>query len=806
MQDFEQLGAFYLGRKFDLGEKQVEKDIVLYDSSDLVTHAVCIGMTGSGKTGLCIGLIEEALLDRVPVLIIDPKGDLGNLKLTFPDLAPKDFAPWINEADAANKGMDRDAFARQQSKLWRKGLATWGQDGERIQRLRDAADVEIYTPGSEVGKPVALLKSFAAPPADVVEDRDLFQDRIATTATSLLALLGIDADPIRSREHILLSKILQDSWRKGQDLDLEALITEIQAPKIRKFGALDLDVFFPPADRFALSMQLNNLLAAPGFESWREGEAIDIDSLLCSDSGKVKASIFSIAHLSDTERMFFVSLLLNELLSWSRSQAGTRSLRAILYMDEIFGYFPPVQNPPSKKPLLTLLKQARAYGLGVVLATQNPVDLDYKGLSNTGTWFIGRLQTERDKERVLDGLEGAAAGQQEGFDRKRMNEVLAGLGSRVFLLNNVHEDRPEVFHTRWAMSYLRGPMTREEIKQLAHESAQEAPQEAKPKETVTPKKKDTKAKAQPLHSAPVLPPDIPQVFLPPPTGLREAANIRYLPRLLASLRIRFRNARLDIDTQHDISLLCPVTDNAVAVDWDELADCDIDLRDLDSTPIAGAAFAELPPAASQTKSYTRWKKELVSRLYAERKLIIYRCKELKLHSNAEESRKAFCLRLTQQCREERDRRTDALRKKYSPKLARVQQRLEKAQQSLEREEEQVRHQGLQTAISIGATLIGALLGRKSLSRSTVGKATTAARGAGRVLKERQDVDRAEENIELLKDQLADLDQEFKEEIAALEGRLDSVVDNLDEVEIRARKSEIDLRLLTLAWKPTIGVI
>ncbi len=398
--------------------------------------------------------------------MIDPKGDLANLLLTFPQLCGEDFAPWINEDDARKKGLSPEDFAAQQAELWKKGLNEWGQSGERIQRLKDAAEFVVYTPGSNAGLPVSILKSFAAPAQEILDDVELLRERVSTTTTSLLGLIGVDADPIKSREHILFSTILDQAWRKGQDLDLASLIQQIQTPPLSKVGVLDLDSFYPSKERFALAMQLNNLLAAPGFSAWLEGEALDVGQMLYSLSGKPRIAIFSIAHLSDAERMFFVTLLLSQTLGWIRGQSGTTSLRAILYMDEIFGYFPPVANPPSKAPLMTLLRQARAYGLGVVLATQNPVDLDYKGLANTGTWFIGRLQTERDKARVLEGLEGAAASSGKKFDKQQMEQLLAGLGSRVFLLNNVHEDAPEVFQSRWTLSYLRGPLTRTQIKLL----------------------------------------------------------------------------------------------------------------------------------------------------------------------------------------------------------------------------------------------------------------------------------------------------------------------------------------------------
>src|SRR6187431_370487 len=454
MQDYEKLGAFYLGQRTD------DRETLLYDSKDLVTHAVCVGMTGSGKTGLCMALLEEAAIDGIPAIVIDPKGDLANLLLTFPDLKPSDFEPWVNEDDAQKKGLSTADYAAQQAALWEKGLADWGQDRARIKRLRDSAEFRVYTPGSNSGIPVSVLKSFAAPPATIREDNELMRERVNTTATSLLGLLGIDADPIKSREHILISNILNNAWMSGNDLDIAALIQQIQTPPMTKVGVMDLDSFFPSKDRFELAMSLNNLLAAPGFSSWMEGEPLDVQQILHTPGGKPRIAIFSIAHLDDAQRMFFVSLLLNQTLGWMRAQSGTTSLRAILYMDEIFGYFPPVANPPSKLPLLTLLKQGRAFGFGVVLATQNPVDLDYKGLSNTGTWLIGKLQTERDKARVLDGIDSLSS----SVDRKTLDESLSALPRRVFLMHNVHEPEPVLFETRWTLSYLRGPMSREELR------------------------------------------------------------------------------------------------------------------------------------------------------------------------------------------------------------------------------------------------------------------------------------------------------------------------------------------------------
>ena len=393
---------------------------LLYDAKDLVTHAVCVGMTGSGKTGLCLSLLEEAALDGVPAIAIDPKGDLPNLLLTFPDLSPGDFAPWINEDDARRKGLTPEAYAAQQAELWRNGLGRWGQDGERIRRLRAAADFAIYTPGSTAGLPLSILASFARPPAAVREDAELLRERVATTATSLLGLAGVDADPLKSREHVLVSTLLDTAWRAGRDLDIPTPHPGDPVAADDAASACSTSSRSSRRER-ASSWRWPSTTCSPRPASgrgWRASRSTWPGFCARRRASRAWRSCRSPTS-SDAERMFFVSLLLNEVLGWMRAQSGTTSLRAILYMDEIFGYFPPVANPPSKTPLLTLLKQARAFGLGVVLATQNPVDLDYKGLSNAGTWFIGRLQTERDKARVLEGLEGAAGGRRRASTARR---------------------------------------------------------------------------------------------------------------------------------------------------------------------------------------------------------------------------------------------------------------------------------------------------------------------------------------------------------------------------------------------------
>ncbi|MEN6534982.1 MAG: DUF87 domain-containing protein [Bryobacteraceae bacterium] len=794
MPDYEKLGAFYLGRPYNPAAGKAEDGLILYDSKDLVTHAVCFGMTGSGKTGLCIALLEEAAIDGVPALVIDPKGDISNLLLTFPELRPEDFLPWINEDDARSKGVSPEEYARKQAELWKNGLAAWGQDPGRIQRLRDAADFAVYTPGSTAGLPVSILKSFSAPGAAIVDDPELLRERVNATATALLGLVGIEADPVKSREHILLSTILGNAWKQGRDLDLGALIQEVQSPPVTRIGVLDLEAFYPSKERFELSMSINNLLASPGFEAWLEGEPLDIAGMLYTKQGRPRVSIFSIAHLGDAERMFFVSLLLNQTLSWMRTQSGTTSLRAILYMDEIFGYFPPVANPPSKQSLLTLLKQGRAYGMGVVLATQNPVDLDYKGLSNAGTWFIGRLQTERDRNRVLDGLEGAAGG---GIDRQEMEKTLSQLKNRVFVMNNVHEDAPVVFESRWAMSYLRGPLTRAQIKTLMGSRPQTAAGAVSPKEAVPPTVKQSVGAVP----RPVLPSEIAQFFVPVRGACPAGAALLYEPMLLGSASVRFVDVKAEVDCARDLNLLTAVEDGAVPVDWQNCAEAGFGPDELEREPASGSQFAPLPGEAAKAKNYTAWGRDLVNWLYGSQKLELFKSPGLGEMSQPGESERDFRVRLQQSGREKRDESVEKLRKAYAPKITALEERIRRAEQAAQREREQASQQKMQTAISLGATLLGAFLGRKAVSTSTMGRAATAARAGSRAWKETQDVERAADTVEALKQQLADLEAQFTVETQAIESSLSPATETFDAVSVKLKKTNITVRLVALVWVP-----
>jgi len=797
MTAYEKLGVFYLGKTFDMGSGKLREDLVLYDSKDLTTHAVIIGMTGSGKTGLALGLLEEALIDNIPVIAIDPKGDLPNLLLTFPGLTPAEFLPWVDDGEAAAAGLSRQEFAGKQAELWRKGLADWGQGPDRIERLRSAAEFAVYTPGSRAGRPVNALGSFAPPPAAVAEDRDLLRERIQTTATALLALAGIDADPITSREHILLANIFSAAWSQNQGLDLPGLVRAVQEPPFTRVGVLDLDAFYPAKERFQLAMRFNNLLAAPGFEAWLEGEPLDIGRILFTSEGKPRASIFTISHLGDAERMFFVAKLLNEILAWVRTQPGTSSLRAVLYMDEIFGYFPPVSNPPSKQPLLTLLKQARAFGLGVVLSTQNPVDLDYKGLANTGTWFIGRLQTEGDKERVMAGLEGASAGKH--FDRGRMGTTLAGLGKRVFLLNNVHENEPALFQTRWTLCYLRGPMTRENIKALTAAGAaveQAVPPAEAPAQGQLPAAPSAGVVRE--SQPPLLPPGLSAYYLP---AEEPGAGLEYFPAVLGSLNLHYTSAKQGIDLSRRLAFAAPLAEGPVPLDWDQAVSLAVDPSELSPKPAAGALFAELPAEGKKPRAYDAWRKDLARWVRQNCALRLQRSQRFGLTARPEESGAEFMARLTQTGREQRDLEVEKLRRRYADKFTALKDRLMRAEQAVMREQEQLSAKKVETAISFGTAILGAFLGRKALSSTSAGRLGTAAKSAGRLRKESMDTARAQESAEAVKARMAELDQALQADIDKLETAFDPAAEKLQEIVVAPTPAGITQEFFGLVWLP-----
>ncbi|WP_395718671.1 helicase HerA domain-containing protein [Prosthecobacter sp.] len=790
---YEKLGSFYLGREYDLEAKAIKDDLVLYDSKDLVTHGVVLGMTGSGKTGLCLGLLEEAAIDGVPVIAIDPKGDIGNALLTFPNLDAKQFRPWINEDEARRKGQSPDEYAESQAATWQKGLGDWGQSADRIKTLREMVDMAIYTPGSNAGLPVSILSSLNCPPEEVMDDAEALADRIESTVSSMLGLMGIEADPVQSPEHILLSNIVAHCWKKGQNLTLENLVRHIQQPPIRKIGVVDLESFFPEAKRTPLAMKLNNLLASPGFSTWLEGEPLGIQRMYYTKEGKPRVTIFCIAHLSDTERMFFVSLLLNQLLGWMRTQQGTTSLRAIFYMDEIFGYLPPTAMPPSKKPMMILLKQARAFGLGILLATQNPADLDYKALANIGTWWLGRLQTERDKMRVLDGLEGAANTAGGKFDRQLMEQTLAGLGARVFLMNNVHEDAPVVFHVRWILSYLSGPLARNQIKALMDPIRPAKEEKAAAEDDGFAPPGAGTSSADRNTTRPKLPEDTTELFQP---SDEDGESITYTPCIVRSAVVVFDDAKRKISGKSVITKVNVIDIEKQKVLWDKFVDIpeNDNLSKYDSDPKENAAYADLPGPALKSSTYTSIKKDFADWVYANHSLEVYFSPLLEAYSNPGEKQDEFKARVTQTAREQRDAAIEELRAKTAKTMKSLQDKAEKASAKIDAQKAQSTSAKLSTAAQIGGSLLGMLMGRKT----SVVKASTIS-SASRVWKEGQDVKAAEDELESIKADITALEQQVADETQKIRDQYDPATLTLETFKLTPMKKNIQVTATGILW-------
>ncbi len=809
--DYEKLGAFYLGREYDAASKQLEEKLVMYDSRDLVTHGVVLGMTGSGKTGLCLALLEEAAIDKIPAIIIDPKGDIANFMLMFPNMSGEEFRPWINEEDAQKKDLSPDDYAAKEAEKWKKGLGEWGQTPDRISNLQKNCAVTIFTPGSSAGIPVSILASLAAPAPEVIDDSETFAERIESTAASILGMLGTEADPINSREHILLSRIFDYAWRRGENLDLEKIIGHIQAPPFAKIGVIVMDEFFPEKKRNEFAMQVNNLIAAPGFQQWLTGVPLDIKKMMHTDDGKPRVSIFSIAHLNDAERMFFVSLLLNQMVGWMRSQSGTTSLRAMLYMDEIYGYLPPTANPPSKKPMMILLKQARAFGLGILVATQNPVDLDYKALSNIGTWFLGRLQTERDKNRVLDGLEGAASSQGSKFDRASMDVMLAGLGNRVFLMNNVHEDGPCVFQVRWCLTYLRGPLTRGQIKQLMDPvRSQYAMAPALPASTPAPVGAAPSAPAPaPIAASgasarPEISDSIEQYFLPITSPAASPLPLVYVPALLTAARVTYADKAKAVNCESALTYLRTLESAMVELPSGMGEKQTLPVSALSQVPAADAAYRDIPGLARKTTTYTAARDAMVEHIYENEPATVLYHEVMELAGQVGETEGEFRARLTHAAREERDRQLDDLKARYAVRFKDMDLDREKLEGMLAKEAAQARAAKVSTAVSIGQAVLGALFGRKSVT-SLVSRGATAARGAGRAYAQSGDVGRVE-------DRIAALDAEADALKAELDGHIKTIQDAFDmdratftSIEIKPLKKNIAVSAVGLAWIPHYDV-
>ena len=851
---------FFLGRLFDTTQAKVTDQPLQYDPADLTTHALVTGMTGSGKTGLCLALMEEAALQGVPAILIDPKGDLTNLLLHFPELTPQDFQPWLDPELARHAGETLEQASNDAALTWRNGLGEWGITHERMLALKNAAEFAIYTPGSDSGIPVSVLSSLAAPGLDWASNREILGERISSTVTAILGLVGFDGiDPIRSREHILLSNIFQSAWSQNKSLDLTELILQIQTPPFDKLGAFPVDAFFPARDRMSLALQINNILAAPSFDTWRSGPALDVAGLLFAPDGRPRHSVFYLAHLSDSERMFFVTILLSAVETWMRTQPGANSLRALLYMDEIFGYLPPTANPPSKQPLLRMLKQARAFGLGLVLATQNPVDVDYKALSNAGTWFIGKLQTEQDKQRLLDGLESAASG---ALDRGEIDKLISGLAKRVFIMQNVHEKQPVVFETRWTMNFLAGPITRAQIPALnklvgakgqaavsdqppavatAQVTPLVAPIQAGQQIAQNPAGRElsdapapnpqpgtipvstavssTTPAAQPTGptsptvsgsiTRPSIPSGFPEFFLPlnlsftkalsaGGKGLPEEAlqtGILYRAAILASAQVRFLDRRYSLDMQQVKSALVSAPDSHIIIRWDDYVRTVPDEKGMDPAPDPDARFAALNGPASDAHLLSALQKDFVDWVYRKSKVSVRANTALGVFATPEVSQADFMKACADAARDARNADRGKASGTLDRQIAALQDKLARAERDYQQNQTQLEDRKREEVVSDAETVFSLLGGKRSRRISS-----TISKHRMTEQTKAQVTDAADAVAEF-KRQLAQLQQSRQQAMDETGTKWGNAVNNITEIPILPKKTDIYVSLFGVAWMP-----
>lgn len=780
--DYEKLKLFYIGKE------KIDDNFVplVYKNKDLLTHAAIIGMTGSGKTGLGISLLEEAAIDNIPSIIIDPKGDMTNLLLTFPSLQGSDFEPWIEEQDASNNGLSVKEFAQNTANLWKNGLERDFQNASRIEKLKNCADFTIYTPGSDAGVQISILSSFKAPNKEVIEDNDLLVSLVNSNVSSILSLIEEKSDTT-SKESILISSIFMNYFKENKDLTLEELITLIVTPPFSKIGVFDLETFFAQSERLKLALKLNNIIANPSFKTWIEGETLDISNLLYDETGKAKVSIFSIAHLNDSQRMFFVTLLLNQMVAWMRRQEGTTSLKALLYMDEIFGYFPPNSNPPSKQPMLTLLKQARSFGIGIILSTQNPVDIDYKGLANIGTWFIGRLQTKQDKEKVIDGLSSANEG---NLNKDEVMNLISNLEKRNFIIKNINEDGIKIFETRWALSYLKGPISKDGIKKLMSEKKKQNI----PTQKVENENQTTQINIEKGIPKPIITSNLTEKYL------YSSQNSAYYlqPYLICSCDIHYIDAPKNIDFEEKISYKIYLDENMKNIDFEEKEELGNNSFEEKEKP--NSFYYELPSFVQKEKDLKIIEKDFTDYIYRNSKLTLYKNEFLKITSKQTESLNDFKIRLQDRLNEKIDLEVEKLKIKFVKENDSIETKLSKLYEKLQKEEIQATSTTTDTIISIGTSLLGAFFGNSVINKTNIGKVATGAKGASKILKERNDVKQVENEILELQQQKEALKTLLENEIEKINLANQSSNFPIEEIFIKPKRSDIYNTKLALLWQ------
>ncbi len=766
---YEKAGLFYLGKDVNRDDFEPTETLTLLKNKNFTTHAAIIGMTGSGKTGLGINIIEEAAIDNIPSIVIDPKGDMGDLLLIDSEFKPSSFVSWVKD-DADSKGKDVKEYAEEISTFWKNGIINDGQDTARVANL-EKVKKSIYTPGSSAGIPIDLMGSLRVPEKKIMDDSENYESYLKSSAMGLLSLVGIDADPLDSKEYVLLSQILSDAWKNGKSLSLEELVGRIVNPPFDKIGVLTLDSFYPDKQRFAFATKFNAIIASPNFQNWLIGEPLDIQKLLYDEDGKAKVAIFNIAHLNDDERMFFVTLLLNRYIAWMRLQSGSNHLKTLLYMDEIFGFFPPTKNPPSKEPMLTLLKQARAYGVGVVLSTQNPVDLDYKGLSNIGTWFIGRLQTKQDIEKVIDGLGGKV---DSSFDKKEIENIIANLKKRTFFLKSVYLEDIRLFGTRWALSYLKGPLKRDDISALMSEQ--------KSKLSFATKKENVDSEYSKVNT---LDSSIEQYY-----EFDSIGNGKYHPYLVAKSEVYYFDQKRGIDeTKEQFWYLN--TQEIRSVDWSDAKIDELDFTFLPQNQPKDASFAPVSECISSDTGLKNAQSDLKDHIYQKSSLQLYRCKALRTESELGMSIGDFKVQVQSLLDDKKEEEIEKLKEKYDKKESRLQDQMKRANERIEKE----KGDQLSSMLNVGVSILGALFGKTTATKL----GTTVSRGS-RALKERGDVSRAEAKAQEIEDKIYDLADELDEKLDDISLKYD--IDNyeIESFSIKPKKRDIEVTNIGLLWR------
>jgi hypothetical protein len=800
---------YYLGRVYDPKTKATTSEKLLLDPTNLRTHAIVTGMTGSGKTGLCIGLLEEAALHSIPAIIIDPKGDLTNLVLHFPDQLPSDFKPWIDPEAAKRLNKTVDQMATETAETWKKGLADWDLGYEQLKGLGDSADYEIFTPGSSAGTPINVLSTFDSPDINWDNDLESLHERVASIVIALLELIGFsNVDPLRSREYILLSTLIEKAWRAKQPLPLHELILQVQTPPIERFGAFETNVFFPEKERIELSLLLNNFLISPSFQIWQEGQTLDIGAILKSEDEKPRHSIFYIAHLNDKERMFFVTMLFASIESWMRAQRGTESIRALVYFDEILGYLPPIANPPSKNLILRMLKMARAYGIGLVLATQNPVDLDYKALSNAGTWMIGRLQTQQDKNRLMDGLTAASG----DIDISKLDNLISGLQKRVFVHHSIYKPAPVLFNTRWALNYLSGPMTRDQIPQANDLVGAKAPTAlripADSAQTSGAEPVDSKRAAVSsgaVGTRPAIPGNIAEYFMPNNIGFSEAAaaanlatsasaeGIVYRASLFLQSEVRYLSRQYNLDHARKVSAMLDDPGSGL-IKWENITGEGMDIQRLESNPLPRSQFH--PPAGwlGNSRKTTDIQKDFQEWLYRTSSQKVKANTALKVYATPGMTSADFLARCTEAARTAREVDRSKVETAFTAKIAALQRKIDSQALDVKSAESQVNQRRVEGLVTGGSAIVGMLTGRKRSISSTVSKVRMTSAAKDRLTAE-------EETFKQYNAQMVELKARMEEDLKAVDDKWENVVSQVTEVSISPTKSDIFSEVFGVAWVP-----